>query len=120
MFQSFSNFWENTKAWFKHSETILVARMTAFTGFVLASLAALDWSPMLSLAADAGMSLKAGLTLGGAMFAHGIVTEWARRRNTVEVDSKLIPTDIVKEVKTEVVTNPPATVVSTTTQTVEH
>lgn len=120
MFQSLSNFWENAKAWFKHSETILLARIEAFSGFLIASLSALDWSPMFTLATDAGMSLKAGITLGSVMFFKGLVTEWARRRNTVEVDSKLIPTDIVKEVKTEVVTNPPATVVSTTTQTVEH
>lgn len=113
--------WNDIKAWFKHSETVFLARLEAFSGLIIGGLSAIDWSPMFTLATDAGMSLKAGMTLGGVMFVKGIVTEWVRRRNTIEVDSKLIPTSIVKEVKTEVTTNMPTEVTTKTdTQTVKE
>lgn len=106
---NFSGYWDTAKAWFKRSETIFLARVEAFTGLVVAGISAMDWSPLLNLGVDAGMSLKQGVTLGGIMFAKGLVTEWARRRNTVEVDNSLLPTDIVKEVKTEVKVEIPST-----------
>jgi hypothetical protein len=114
MLQKFKDLLDNTKAWFKHSETILLARIEAFTGLVIGGISAMDWSPLLNLGVDTAMSLKQGVYLGSIMFVKGIVTEWVRRRNTIEVDSKLIPTDIVKEVKTEVTTNLPTTVTTTT------
>lgn len=105
---NFSNAWDSVKAWFKRSETVFLARAEAFTGMAIAGISAMDWSPLLTLGVDAGMSLKQGVTLGSIMFVKGIVTEWARRRNTVEVNDSLLPTDIVKEVKTEVKTELPA------------
>lgn len=114
----FSDLWNKLKAWFKYSETILLARMESLSGLIIASVSALDWSPMLNLGIDTGASIKQGVILGSIMFVKGITTEWARRRNTVEVDNKLIPTEIVKEVKTEVVTDLPAPVVTTKTDTV--
>lgn len=106
--------WNKIKDWFKHSETVLIARLEAFTGLVVAATSAADWGPLLTLGVDSTMSFKAGVWLGLTWFVKGIVQEWARRRNTVEVDSKLIPTSIVKEVKTEVTTNLPPTVTTTT------
>lgn len=74
----------------------------------------MDWSPLLNLGIDTGASIKQGVYLGSIVFAHGVVTEWVRRRNTVEVDNKLLPSEIVKEVKTEVTTVLPPSVVTTT------
>lgn len=104
--------WDNIKAWFKRSEVVFLARLEAVTGFIIAAVSAMDWSPLLNLGVDAGMSLKQGVVLGSIMFVKGVVTEWARRRNTIEVDSQLVPTSIVKEVKTEVVTDLPPVVIA--------
>lgn len=113
----FLELYNKIKAWFKYSETVLLARIEAISGLVIASISALDWSPLLTLGIDTGASLKQGIYLGSIMFVQGILTEWARRRNTIEVDSKLIPTEIVKSVTTEVTPNLPS-VVTTETQTV--
>lgn len=118
MLNSIKSFWESIKAWFKHSETIFLARIEAVTGLIIAGVSSMDWSPLLTLGVDTAMSLKQGIYLGSVMFVKGIITEWARRRNTVEVADKLLPTEIVKEVKTEVVPNLPVKT-TTTTETVK-
>ena len=63
--------------WFRSSETILIARVTAVTGFVVASLAAADWSNLLSLDFT---NPKQILGVGLVALSHGLVTEAARRR----------------------------------------
>lgn len=116
----FSNTWNKIKAWFKHSETILLERITAFSGFIVMVVGSLDWSPLFSIFGTGTAFSKAELLgLGGAMLAKGIFGEWARRRNTVEVDSKLLPTEIVKEVKTVVTTDLPPTVTKVSTEVVK-
>lgn len=63
--------------WFRNSETILVARLTAVSGFVIAVLNGLDWSSFINLdITDHKQFTFAGLGL----LAHGFVTELARRR----------------------------------------
>lgn len=105
---------DKIKAWFKYSESIFIARVEALIGFVIAAASAADWGPLLTLGVDSATSIKAGIWLGSVWFVKGLTQEWARRRNTIEVDSKLLPTEIVKEVKTEVTTNLPPTVLETT------
>jgi len=102
--------WDKIKAWFKHSETIFLARLEAFSGLIIAAVSSLDWSPLLNLGVDTGASIKQGIYLGSIMFVKGLVTEWVRRRNTIDVNDKLIPTEIIKEVKTEIVTDLPPVV----------
>lgn len=64
-------------SWFRNSATILVARVTAFSGFVLAVLSGLDWTTLIGInPADRKTSAYIGLVV----LAHGLVTEMARRR----------------------------------------
>jgi len=69
------------KDFFKHSETIFIARCTALIGFTTAVLGALDWSPLLSMNLDTGFNRKQVIWLGMIMIFQGIATEVARRRN---------------------------------------
>ena len=111
----FTDTWNNIKSWFKNSETILLERSTVAFGFVMAGIAAMDWSPLFSIFGIGTAFNKAELYgLGALAITKGLFGEWARRRNTIEVNGSLVPTSIVKEVKTEVITNLPTEVTTTT------
>lgn len=69
------------KSWFKHSETIFLARLEAFIGVLVAGLAALDFSHIISLSSAVGFDWKQVVVVGGIMFVSGIVREWLRKRN---------------------------------------
>lgn len=78
----FNKWWEEVKAFFKYSETIFLARITAFTGLVTATIGSVDWSPVFSgLGVDTGFSWKQTTWLGIGIFVKGIIDELARRRN---------------------------------------
>lgn len=80
--QSLSNFWEELKAFFKYSETIFLARLTAFTGLLTAVTGSVDWSPVFNgLGMDTGFSWKQTTWLGIGIFFKGILDELTRRRN---------------------------------------
>lgn len=80
--QSLSNFWEQLKAFFKYSETIFLARVTAFSGLLTAVMGSVDWSPVFNgLGMDTGFSWKQTTWLGIGIFFKGILDELARRRN---------------------------------------
>lgn len=82
MLQSIKVFWEDLKAFFKYSETILIARLQALVGLVTAVVGMVDWSPVFNLlGADTGFSWKQTTWLGIGLFFKGIVDELARRRN---------------------------------------
>lgn len=95
-------FWDGTKAWFKRSQTIFLARAETAIGFVIMALSVADWSPLLSAGISTGFTWAQAFTLGLIVTIRGIIGEWARRLGTVEVAGQLIPTDISKE-KVEVV-----------------
>lgn len=98
MLQTINDTWTGIKAWFKHSETLFLARAELITGFVIASVSAMDWSPLLSLGVDTGFTWKQGVTIGSISVVKGLITELARRRNTQEIGDRLIPTDeVLKE-----------------------
>lgn len=63
--------------WFRNSETILVARLTALSGLILGTLTALDWSSFIGL--DITNHKQFAFASGGLVL-HGLVTELARRR----------------------------------------
>lgn len=63
--------------YFRNSATLVVARSTTLVGFVVAALAAADWSSLLSLDFS---NKKQVLAIGLVAMAHGLVTELARRR----------------------------------------
>lgn len=69
-------FFEDIKGWFKYSETILLARLQMFSGFVLAGLANVDWTSLSNF-----VSFKQSLALSAGLVANGMLTEYARRRN---------------------------------------
>lgn len=82
MLQSLKDFWESLKAFFKYSETIFLARLTAFSGLVTAVMGSVDWSPVFNgLGMDTGFSWKQTTWLGIGIFFKGIIDELARRRN---------------------------------------
>lgn len=75
------NVWDNIKAWFKRSETILIARLEILVGFMLAAVQGMDWSALMSLDFTNSVSSKEFLSIGGLVIAKGLISEWARRRN---------------------------------------
>lgn len=80
--QWFSNSWEEAKAFFKYSETIFLARLTAFSGLMTAVVGSVDWSPVFNgLGLDTGFSWKQTTWLGIGIFFKGILDELTRRRN---------------------------------------
>lgn len=74
--------WEEVKAFFKYSETILIARLQSLIGLIVATVGAVDWSPVFNLlGVDTGFSYKQTIWLGIGLFFKGIIDELARRRN---------------------------------------
>jgi hypothetical protein len=74
--------WDRVKAWFKRSETILIARGTAFLGFITAAFAAIDWSPLFTFfGTNTGFDKRQVIALGVMAVVQGIGIEVARRRN---------------------------------------
>ncbi len=69
--------WDNTKAFFKRSETIFYARLQVFSGFMLAAFTGIDWTTITMKLDDA----KQSLYLASGLIANGIITELLRRRN---------------------------------------
>lgn len=82
MFDTLKVWWDETKAFFKYSETIFLARVTAFSGLITAVIGSVDWSPIFNgLGMDTGFSWKQTTWLGIGIFFKGIIDELARRRN---------------------------------------
>lgn len=82
MLSRFNIWWEEVKAFFKYSETILIARFQAFSGLITMAIASVDWSPVFDLfGVDTGFSWKQTFWLGFSLFFKGILDELARRRN---------------------------------------
>jgi hypothetical protein len=76
--------WDSIKAFFKYSETILIARTEAAVGLVTMAVGGMDWSPLLGINFDTGFSRNQVFWLGGVSFVKGLFTELARRRNMSE------------------------------------
>jgi hypothetical protein len=69
--------WDKIKAWFKHSLTILWARVVAFAGILLAAGQALLADPNVTGAIQTALQPK---FIPYYVIAIGLVTEIARRR----------------------------------------
>jgi hypothetical protein len=72
--------WKTIKAWFKYSETIALVRLDVLIGFVLAVVATMDWSPLLSMDFSSGFSTNQLYALGFICVLRGVVGEIMRRR----------------------------------------
>jgi len=88
--------WERTKLWFNNSEIIFLARLETAIGFVVTAFSIIDYSSLLSYSVAGSFNWKQGIILGNILIFKGIITEWARRLNTVKVDGFLVNTEIVK------------------------
>lgn len=97
MWQAIKDFWARVKAWFKNSETILLARLEMLTGFLVTAFSVMDWSPLLASGIHTGLSWTQATALGMIVFVKGIISEWARRLNTVVIGERLVPTAAVVE-----------------------
>lgn len=73
--------WDKIKAWFKHSLTILWARVMAFAGILLAAGQALLADPNVTAAIQAALQPK---FIPYYVIAIGLVTEIARRRTAAK------------------------------------
>lgn len=81
MLNKLSELWTDIKAWFKNSETIFWSRLQVFVGFVVASLAAIDWTQLATFSLGDTMSVKQMAVLGGGLILNGLWQEYLRRRN---------------------------------------
>ncbi len=78
-------------AFFKNSGTILMSRLTAIVGFVVAVLGSLDWNSIANYIANPMGITNTQLAWMGIFFVvQGISAELVRRSNTKEVDSVLV------------------------------
>lgn len=75
----------SVKAWFKNSESIFMARATAFGGFMLAAVDGIDWNSLLNLNLANIVHDKTVLISGLGIFAHGVTSEALRRRNATDL-----------------------------------
>lgn len=79
--QWLSNAWEETKAFFHYSLTIVIARSTMLAGLVTTVVGSVDWSPVFNgLGVDTGFSWKQTSWLGIGIFVKGLIDELGRRR----------------------------------------
>lgn len=82
MLSRFKIWWEEVKAFFAYSETILIARLQSLIGLIVATVGAVDWSPVFNfIGVDTGFSYKQTIWIGVGLFFKGIIDELARRRN---------------------------------------
>lgn len=75
--QKLSNTWTEVKAFFKYSETILLARAQILFGFVIAGVSNIDWTALSDFT-----SYKQSMWLAIGLVINGMLTEYARRRNS--------------------------------------
>jgi hypothetical protein len=69
--------WDKLAAWFRHSATILWARLVACAGLVMVALEAMLHDPNVSLAIQSALQPK---YVPYYVIAIGLITELARRR----------------------------------------
>lgn len=75
------SWWEEIKAFFHYSVTIVIARATMLTGLLTTVVGSVDWSPVFNgLGLDTGFSWKQTSWLGIGIFVKGVIDELGRRR----------------------------------------
>lgn len=69
-------------AWCKNTGTILWARILSIGGVVLAALASMDWTPLVSLGSSlTGFDYRQLASVFIILAINGVITEIVRRRN---------------------------------------
>lgn len=91
MFEYFKDAYDRFWSFFKNSGTILLARLTYFVSFIIAALAAMDWSTLVGTVNDVtGFTRNQLFWTFGLVGVKGIFDEIVRRSNTKEVDNVLV------------------------------
>lgn len=86
MWNKLKQTYQNTKDWWNNVvHTILLARLTAITGFITAVAGSMNWAPLLSLDVDTGFSRNQVIWLGAVMVVQGIIFELVRRYNAPDI-----------------------------------
>lgn len=92
------NLWADTKAWFKNSWSIFIARLEVLVGILIGALAGIDWTALSSLDFSQGFKNHNTLIVSGLIILKGIISEIGRRSGTVENEKgTLVPTSILKD-----------------------
>lgn len=78
--------WQRIRIFFKDSEVIVLARIQLLAGFAIAAVAAMDWSPLVSIGASPNFTKDQLISLGSILLIQGIVTEIARRHREPEMN----------------------------------
>ena len=77
---------QSTKDWWNNVvHTILLARLTALTGFIIGAVGSMNWAPLLSIDADTGFSRNQVIWLGVIMVVQGLIFELVRRYNAPDI-----------------------------------
>jgi hypothetical protein len=72
---------DSIKAWFRHSETILVARLMTLGGMVTSLVGTFDWSPIWdTLKTGTAFNKQQLIWMGIGIVGAGLTVELARRR----------------------------------------
>lgn len=81
------SWWEEIKLWsgWKAAGSILNARVTAVSGFIVGVIGLLDFSPLLSLGIETGLNWTHVAWTGGIMMAKGVIDEIVRRSNAKDL-----------------------------------
>lgn len=81
--QKLQEWWTEILSFARYSHSLLVARLTMVSGFIVAVVGTLDWSPLLGLNIDTGFNKNQVIWLGIITFVKGILDEIARRAKGV-------------------------------------
>ncbi len=73
---------DKIKAWFKHSETIFWARFKFAAGSLLQILCQTDATPIFALLHIDAKWVPVWQIISAWLMADGLLSEWARRRNS--------------------------------------
>lgn len=82
-----TNLYNTVKDWFKNSETIFYARMSALAGLATAVIGGMNFAPLWGLfGSGTAFTFKQVAWIGGFLFAQGVALEVIRRRNAPELN----------------------------------
>lgn len=81
--QKLQEWWTSILSFARYSHSLLVARLTMLSGFLVAVIGTLDWSPLLGVNIDTGFSKTQVIWLGIVTFVKGVLDEIARRAKGV-------------------------------------
>ena len=95
-----SNYYNEVKAWFNHSWSILIARLEVLTGFLVGALGAVDWTALTNLDFKDGIYNMNTLIVSILLVVKGVISEIGRRSGTItDKDSTLVPTSVIDKLE---------------------